>query len=93
MDFTKVNAVELAPLGIQVNAIVPGWYFTEMTEELNGTAFEQAIVRRTPAGRWGKASDLVGTCVYLSSAASDFVNGAVITVDGGYAVSDGLERT
>jgi NAD(P)-dependent dehydrogenase (short-subunit alcohol dehydrogenase family) len=93
IGLTKVNAVELAPLGIQVNAIVPGWYFTEMTEELHGTAFEQAVVRRTPAGRWGKASDLVGTCVYLSSAASDFVNGAVITVDGGYAVSDGLERT
>jgi NAD(P)-dependent dehydrogenase (short-subunit alcohol dehydrogenase family) len=93
IGLTKVNAVELAPLGIQVNAIVPGWYFTEMTEELHGTAFEQAVVHRTPAGRWGKASDLVGTCVYLSSAASDFVNGAVITVDGAYAVSDGLERT
>jgi 2-deoxy-D-gluconate 3-dehydrogenase len=93
IGLTKVNAVELAPLGIQVNAIVPGWYFTEMTEELRGTAFEQSVIRRTPAGRWGDALDLVGTCVYLSSAASDYVNGAVITVDGGYAVSDGLDRT
>jgi 2-deoxy-D-gluconate 3-dehydrogenase len=93
IGLTKVNAVELAPLGIQVNAIVPGWYFTEMTEELRGTAFEQSVIRRTPAGRWGDAPDFVGTCVYLSSAASDYVNGAVITVDGGYAVSDGLDRT
>lgn len=93
IGLTKVTAVELAPLGIQVNAIVPGWFFTEMTEELRGTAFEQSVIRRTPAGRWGDAPDLVGTCVYLSSSASDYVNGAVIAVDGGYAASDGLERT
>jgi len=92
IGLTRVNAVELAPLGIQVNAIVPGWYFTEMTEELRGSAFEQSVVRRTPAGRWGDAPDLVGTCVYLASAASNYVNGAVIAVDGGYAASDGLER-
>ncbi|MEP6610139.1 MAG: SDR family oxidoreductase [Burkholderiaceae bacterium] len=93
IGLTKVTAVELAPLGIQVNAIVPGWFFTEMTEELRGTAFEQSVIRRTPAGRWGEAPDLVGTCVYLSSSASDYVNGAVIAVDGGYTASDGLERT
>jgi 2-deoxy-D-gluconate 3-dehydrogenase len=92
IGLTKVNAVELAPLGIQVNAVVPGWYFTEMTEELRGTAIERSVIRRTPAGRWGNATDLVGTCVYLASAASDYVNGAVITVDGGYTASDGLER-
>jgi 2-dehydro-3-deoxy-D-gluconate 5-dehydrogenase len=92
IGLTKVNAVELAPLNIQVNAIVPGWYFTEMTEELRGTAFEQSVVRRTPAGRWGDAPDLVGTCLYLASAASNYVSGAVITVDGGYTASDGLER-
>ena len=90
IELTKVNAVELAPLGIQVNAIVPGWYFTEMTEELRGTAFEQSALNRTPAGHWGEAPDLVGTCLYLASAASDFVNGAVITVDGGDTASDGL---
>jgi 2-deoxy-D-gluconate 3-dehydrogenase len=92
IGLTKVNAVELAPLGIQVNAIVPGWYFTEMTEELRGTVFEQAVIRRTPAGHWGEAADLVGTCVYLASAATDYVSGAVIPVDGGYTASDGLER-
>ena len=51
IGLTRVNAVELAPLGIQVNAIVPGWYFTEMTEELRGTPFEHAVMRRTPVGR------------------------------------------
>jgi 2-dehydro-3-deoxy-D-gluconate 5-dehydrogenase len=92
IGLTKVNAVELAPLNIQVNAIVPGWYFTEMTEELRGTAFEQSVARRTPAGRWGDGRDLVGTCLYLASAAADYVSGAVIAVDGGYTASDGLER-
>lgn len=92
IGLTKVNAVELAPLNIQVNAIVPGWYFTEMTEELRDTAFQDSVVRRTPAGRWGNAPDLVGTCLYLASGASNFVSGAVITVDGGYTASDGLER-
>jgi 2-deoxy-D-gluconate 3-dehydrogenase len=92
IGLTRVNAVELAPLGIQVNAVVPGWYFTEMTEELRGTAFEQSVIRRTPAGRWGEVRDLVGTCLYLASPASDYVTGAVIPVDGGYTASDGLER-
>ena len=92
IGLTKVNAVELAPLNIQVNVIVPGWYFTEMTEELRGTAFEASVIRRTPAGRWGNTPDLVGTSLFLASAASDYVTGAVITVDGGYTASDGLER-
>ena len=50
LGLTRVNAVELAPLGVQVNAIAPGYYFTEMTSELRGTALEQAIIRRTPSG-------------------------------------------
>lgn len=92
IGLTKVNAVELAPLGIQVNAIAPGWYFTEMTGELRGTAFEQAVKRRAPAGRWGETPDLVGACLFLASGASDYVSGVVIPVDGGYAASDGLDR-
>ena len=92
IGLTKVNSVELAPLGIQVNAVAPGWFFTEMTEELRGTAFEQAVVRRAPAGRWGETQDLVGACRFLASSASDYVNGIVIAVDGGYAASDGLDR-
>ena len=92
IGLTRVNAVELTPLGIQVNAIAPGYFFTEMTGELRGTALEQAIKRRTPAGRLGETSELVGTCIYLASAASDHVSGVCIPVDGGYLASDGLER-
>ena len=89
---TRVNAVELAPLGIQVNAIAPGYYFTEMTAELSGTPLEQAMLRRTPNGRVGRTEDLVGTCLYLASRASDHVTGVCIPVDGGYMASDGLDR-
>ena len=92
IGLTRVNAVELTPLGIQVNAIAPGYFFTEMTGELRGTPLEQAIKRRTPSGRLGETSELVGTCIYLASAASDHVSGICIPVDGGYLASDGLER-
>jgi 2-deoxy-D-gluconate 3-dehydrogenase len=92
LGLTRVNAVELTPLGIQVNAIAPGYFFTEMTGELRGTPLEQAVKRRTPSGRLGDTSDLVGTCIYLASAASDHVSGICIPVDGGYLASDGLER-
>jgi len=92
IGLTRVNAAELAPLGIQVNAIAPGYFFTEMTGELRGTPLEQAIKRRTPSGRLGETSELAGTCIYLASAASDHVSGICIPVDGGYLASDGLER-
>lgn len=92
IGLTKVNAVELAPLGIQVNAIAPGYYFTEINAELRGSRFEQAVSRRTPTGRWGETSQLVGTCLYLASSASDNVTGACISVDGGFVASDGVER-
>jgi len=89
---TKVNAVELAPLGIQVNAIAPGYVYTEINVELRGSPFEQFVKRRTPSGRWGETRDLVGACIYLAAAAADHVTGTCITVDGGYLASDGLER-
>jgi 2-deoxy-D-gluconate 3-dehydrogenase len=93
VGLTRVNAVELAPLGVQVNAIAPGYFFTEMTGELRGTPLEQAINRRTPSGRLGETSELVGACIYLASAASDHVSGICIPVDGGYLASDGLDRS
>ena len=93
IGLTRVNAVELAPLGVQVNAIAPGYFFTEMTSELRGTPLELAINRRTPSGRLGETSELVGACLYLASAASDHVSGICIPVDGGYLASDGLERS
>lgn len=92
IGLTRANAVELAPLGIQVNAIAPGWFWSEMTEELRATPFEQAVERRTPSGRWGEPGDLGGACVFLASAAADHVSGIVLPVDGGYGASDGLER-
>jgi 2-deoxy-D-gluconate 3-dehydrogenase len=92
IGLTKVNAVELAPLGVQVNAIAPGWFWTEMTEDVRGTVQEAGVRRRTPAGRWGETHELGGACVFLASSASDWVTGTVLTVDGGYCASDGLER-
>jgi 2-dehydro-3-deoxy-D-gluconate 5-dehydrogenase len=82
IGLTRVNAVELMPLGIQVNAIAPGYFFTEMSGELCGTSLEQAIKRRAPSGCVGETSQLVGTCIYLASAASDHVSGICIPVDG-----------
>jgi 2-dehydro-3-deoxy-D-gluconate 5-dehydrogenase len=92
IGLTKINAVELAPMGIQVNAIAPGWVFTEMNGASRGTPFEQAVRQRTPSGRWGEGGDLVGACIYLGSSASDYVTGSCLTVDGGYIASDGLDR-
>jgi NAD(P)-dependent dehydrogenase (short-subunit alcohol dehydrogenase family) len=92
IGLTRVNAVELAPLGIRVNAIAPGWVFTEMNQSARGTPFEQAVMRRTPLGRWGDTQELVGSCVYLASDASGYVTGSCLTVDGGYSASDGLDR-
>jgi NAD(P)-dependent dehydrogenase (short-subunit alcohol dehydrogenase family) len=92
IGLTRANAIELAPYGIQVNAIAPGYYFTEMTSELKGTHLEQALIRRTPSGRIGGVEDLIGTAVYLTSDASNHVTGTCLAVDGGYLASDGLDR-
>ena len=69
--------------GIQVNAIAPGYFVTELTQPLrDDEQFDAWITRRTPAGRWGQVNELAGTAVFLASAASDFVNGQIIDVDG-----------
>ncbi len=92
IGLTKVNAVELAEYGIQVNAIAPGFFLTEMTADIGGSPLERALIRRTPNGRLGETKDLVGTCIYLVSDASNHVTGMCIAVDGGYVVSDGMDR-
>lgn len=92
IGLARANAVELAPLGIQVNTIAPGYFLTEMTAELKGSPLEPALLRRTPSGRLGDTGDLVGTCLYLVSRASDHVTGVCIPVDGGYMASDGMDR-
>jgi len=81
---TKGMCADLAPSGIQVNALGPGYFETELTAALVADPEFSAWVRgRTPAGRWGHVEDLVGPLLFLCSPASDFVNGQVLYVDGG----------
>jgi 2-deoxy-D-gluconate 3-dehydrogenase len=86
VQLTKSMAIELAPYNIQVNAIAPGWIETDMTAPVHTMPLNDEILARTPAGRWGQPEEVAGTAVYLASRASDFVTGATIPVDGGYAI-------
>ncbi|HEB90454.1 MAG TPA: SDR family oxidoreductase [Deltaproteobacteria bacterium] len=80
-------AVELARHDIQVNSIQPGWIETEATRPAQDhAALNDAILRRTPARRWGRPADLEGIAVYLASRASDYHTGDSIRIDGGYSV-------
>ena len=88
LGLTRSHAAELGRDNIQVNAILPGWILTDMTGDLPNTPRGDNIVRKTPAGRWGEGPDMAGTAVFLASAASDFVTGVAIPVDGGYAIAD-----
>jgi 2-deoxy-D-gluconate 3-dehydrogenase len=88
IQLTKSMAAAWARDNIQVNAILPGWIITDMTQGAkNAEAFDARIVERTPAGRWGEGSDFEGPAVFLASPASDFVTGASLPVDGGFAIS------
>lgn len=81
---TKGMCADLGPSGIQVNGLAPGYFDTELTAALVADEDFSAWVRtRTPAGRWGRVSDLVGALIFLASPASDFVNGQLLVVDGG----------
>jgi gluconate 5-dehydrogenase len=85
---TKSMAVDWARYNIQVNGIGPGYFITELTKVLaDDSDFDAWLKSRTPAGRWGDPSELVGTAIYLASAASNFVNGQIIYVDGGLLAS------
>lgn len=82
---TKALANELAPHNINVNAIAPGYMATDNTAPLRADPVRnKAILERIPAGRWGDPSDLQGVAVFLSSKASDYLQGATIPVDGGW---------
>ena len=82
---TRLLACEWAAKGVQVNAIAPGYVATNNTEALRADEKRSAdILGRIPAGRWGKPSDIGGAAVFLASAASDYVNGIVLPVDGGW---------
>lgn len=88
---TKNLATEWAKYNIQVNGIGPGYFATEQTAPIrkDGHPFNEFIIHRTPAGRWGEPCDLAGTAIFLASAASDFVTGQVIYVDGGILATIG----
>ena len=88
VQMTKSLANAWAGDNIQVNAVLPGWIDTELTQaarrQMEG--LHERVLRRTPAGRWGVPEDLAGIAVFLAAPASDFVTGAAIPVDGGFSV-------
>jgi 2-dehydro-3-deoxy-D-gluconate 5-dehydrogenase len=87
VQMSKSLATAWARDNIQVNSVLPGWIDTELTRDARAQVpgLNERVLARTPAGRWGVPSDLAGIAVFLASAASDFVTGAAIPVDGGYA--------
>lgn len=88
---TKNMATEWAKFNIQVNGIGPGYFATSQTAPLRveGNAFNEFIINRTPAGKWGEPDELGGATVFLASRASDFVNGQILYVDGGILATIG----
>jgi 2-deoxy-D-gluconate 3-dehydrogenase len=88
VQFARACATAWAKDNIQVNSVLPGWIDTELTKgarrEVDG--LHERVLARTPAGRWGDPKDFAGIAVFLASAASDFVTGTAIPIDGGYSV-------
>jgi 2-deoxy-D-gluconate 3-dehydrogenase len=88
VQFTRSCAVAWAADNIQANAVLPGWIDTDLTkrarQEIDG--LHDRVLTRTPAARWGAIADFTGIAVFLASAASDFVTGTAIPVDGGYSI-------
>ena len=87
-QLTRGMAVELAPHNIQVNAISPGYFATEMNRALIDNAeFNAWVCKRTPAGRWGEPAEIAGLAVFLCSDAANYVTGQLIAIDGGMSVA------
>ena len=86
IQLTKSMAIELATHNIQVNALVPGWIESDMTAPIKSRPFYDEILKRTPAGRFGTPAECAGAAIFLASHAADFITGATIFVDGGYAI-------
>jgi gluconate 5-dehydrogenase len=83
-NLTRGMCADWAPLGLQVNAIAPGYFATPLNRDLHeDPVFDTWLRQRTPAARWGRLEDLHGVAVFLASSASDFVNGQTLYVDGG----------
>jgi 2-dehydro-3-deoxy-D-gluconate 5-dehydrogenase len=89
VQFTKVCANAWAKDNIQVNAVLPGWIDTALTQgaRRDVAGLHERVLARTPAGRWGEPDDLAGIAVFLCGPASDFVTGTAIPVDGGYSIN------
>lgn len=86
-QLTKSLAIAWAADGIRVNAIAPGWIETPLTQPLlDNPSRRDAIIARTPLGRWGKPEDLSGAVQFLCSPAAEFITGVILPVDGGYSV-------
>ena len=87
VQLTKSLAAAWAKDNIQVNAVLPGWIDTALTQRARKelTGLNERVLARTPAGRWGEPADLAGIAVFLASSASDYITGAAIPVDGGYS--------
>jgi 2-deoxy-D-gluconate 3-dehydrogenase len=86
VQLTKSMAIEFAPHYIQVNAIAPGYFETELTAPLKSLPLYNEVVQRTPAGRWGYPDECAGAAVFLAAPASDYITGTTIVVDGGYSI-------
>ncbi len=87
-QLTRGMAVELAPHNIQVNAISPGYFATEMNRALiDNPEFNAWVCKRTPAGRWGEPPEIAGLAVFLCSSAANYITGQLITIDGGMSVA------
>ena len=87
-QLTRGMAVELAPHNIQVNAIAPGYFATEMNRALlDDPTFDAWVKQRTPAGRWGEPPEIAGLAVFLASSAADYITGQMIMIDGGMSVA------
>jgi gluconate 5-dehydrogenase len=87
-QLTRGMAVELARHNIQVNAIAPGYFATEMNRALlDDAAFDTWVKERTPAGRWGEPDEIAGLAVFLASPAADYITGQMIMIDGGMSVA------
>ncbi|MDM0043423.1 SDR family oxidoreductase [Variovorax dokdonensis] len=89
VQLTRAIATSWAADGIQVNAVLPGWIQTELTDGARAqvAGLNERVIARTAAGRWGQPQDLAGIAVFLASGASDFITGTAIPVDGGYSIA------